>query len=71
VPQPGQPAATSPALDFSQPAAQTDKDESLFEKWWFWTALGAVVVGTVVAVVLIDGGSSAPRTTLGNQEFKP
>ena len=71
VPQPSQPATTSPALNFSQPSAQTDKDESLVEKWWFWTAIGAVVVGTVLAIVLVDSGSSTPKTTLGNQEFKP
>jgi hypothetical protein len=71
VPQPSQPAAASPALNFSQPMVQTDKDEPLVQKWWFWTAIGAAVVGTVVAIVLIDGGSSNPRTTLGNQEFRP
>lgn len=71
VPQPSQPAAASPALDFSQPAVSADKDEPLVEKWWFWTAIGAAVVGTVVAIVLIESGSSTPRTTLGNQEFRP
>ncbi len=65
------PAPASPALDLSQPPAQPDQDESLVDKWWFWTALGAAVIGTVVAVVLIDSGSSTPRTTLGNREFRP
>lgn len=71
APEPTQPAAASPALNFSQPTAQADKNEPLVEKWWFWTAIGAAVIGTVVAIVLIDGGSSTPRTTLGNQEFRP
>jgi hypothetical protein len=69
--QPSLTAAPSPALNLSEPPVRTDKDESLVEKWWFWSAIGAVVVGTVVAIVLIDGGSSTPRTTLGNQEFRP
>jgi hypothetical protein len=50
---------------------EADKNEPLVEKWWFWTAIGAAVIGTVVAIVLIDSGSSTPRTTLGNQEFRP
>lgn len=62
---------TSPALNLSQPPVAADQDEPLVEKWWFWSAIGAVVIGTVVAIVLIDGGSSTPRTTLGNQEFRP
>jgi hypothetical protein len=71
VPQPSQPAEASPALNLTQPTVQPDKDEPLVEKWWLWTAIGAAVIGTVVAIVLIDGGSSTPRTTLGNQEFRP
>ena len=71
VPRPSPPAEASPALNFSQSTVQGEQKEPLVEKWWFWTAIGAAVVGTVVAIVLIDGGSSTPRTTLGNQEFRP
>jgi hypothetical protein len=73
LPEPPSTLATpaSPALNLSQPPVAADQDEPLVEKWWFWSAIGAVVIGTVVAIVLIDGGSSTPRTTLGNQEFRP
>ncbi len=34
-------------------------DESIFERWWFWTAVGAVVAGgTVTTVLLLNGGDA-------------
>jgi hypothetical protein len=71
LPESPPPTPASPALNLSQPPVAADKDEPLVEKWWFWSAIGAVVIGAVVAIVLIDSGSSTPRTTLGNQEFRP
>jgi hypothetical protein len=41
------------------------------KQWWFWTALGAAVATSVVILVLVDRGPSAPNTTLGNREFQP
>jgi len=44
------------------------KDPPLTSRWWFWTAIGAVVVGGVVGlVVALDGSaaSSDPATTGG------
>ena len=70
VSQPSQPS-TSPALNFSQPTVQTDKDESLVEKWWFWTAVGAVAAGTVAVIWISSRGHAPPATDLGNQEFQP
>lgn len=33
--------------------AQQEDESTVFEQWWFWTAVGAVVVGGVVAGALI------------------
>ncbi len=44
VAQPGQPA----------PATETP----VYERWWFWTAIGVVVAGGVVAALLLSGGGT-------------
>jgi len=46
VAQPGQPV----------PAESTP----VYERWWFWTAIGVVVAGGVVAALLIPGGTTKP-----------
>ncbi|HMI90953.1 MAG TPA: hypothetical protein VK509_06295, partial [Polyangiales bacterium] len=38
-----------------------DSDESIFESWWLWTAVGAVAAGGVVTgVLLASGGDEEP-----------
>lgn len=37
---------------------------SLLERWWFWTAVGAVVVGGLVLGLTLGGGDQAPAGTL-------
>ncbi|HVZ75559.1 MAG TPA: hypothetical protein VHJ20_24465, partial [Polyangia bacterium] len=55
APAPGAPAAT---LVSTPPA--NEGDSPVYTKWWFWTAVGVVVVGGVVtAVALSSGGSSS------------
>ena len=66
-----QPSSASPAFDLSSSSAPAAQDQSLVEKWWFWTVVGAAVIGGILMVALIDGESSLPRTTLGNREFRP
>ena len=34
---------------------------SVFGKWWFWTAVGVIAVGAVVAVVLATSGDEQPQ----------
>ncbi|MFL5307038.1 MAG: hypothetical protein ACJ8F1_17610 [Polyangia bacterium] len=55
---PEPPAAGSPVLASEPPARETP----LTHRWWFWTAIGAVVVGGVVTAVLIasQGPSRLP-----------
>jgi hypothetical protein len=53
---------TSPAgLNVSETAAPAQAEASpLYKKWWFWGAVGAVVVaGTVTAILLTSGAKGA------------
>lgn len=40
--------------------AGRDDDSSVLEQWWFWTILGAVVAGGIVATVLLASGTEDP-----------
>ena len=52
---PGAVLTSTPA----EPAA--DQEPSLAHRWWFWTGVGAVVAGGVVAAVLLTrGGTNYP-----------
>jgi hypothetical protein len=44
VAQPGQPPST--------------ESSPVYERWWFWTAIGVVVAGGVVAALLLSGGGT-------------
>jgi hypothetical protein len=56
----GQPGATGAVLDAPPPP-----NEPIYEKWWFWTGIGALaVVGVVVAVSV--SGQDTPSTYFGN-----
>jgi hypothetical protein len=67
-PAPTQPAPANPALDLRTPAPE---QPSIFARWWFWTAVGAVAAATVAIIVVSSRGHTPPATDLGNQEFKP
>jgi len=56
------PTATPPAAMLtSAPAAE--ESHPLYTRWWFWTAIGVVVAGGVVAAVALSGGTSKPSCT--------
>ena len=67
------PEASTPAgVDVNVNAApQTPPAATPFySTWWFWTGVGAVVVGGSVATCLLlsrGGGTSIPNSTLGNR----
>jgi hypothetical protein len=47
-------------------------EESITDKWWFWTAIGggaALVAGTVIAVVLATGEDDSAAGAVGNLNF--
>ena len=62
---PASPAAVSPAsenrADLVQPAGSTQPEAtaetSILHRWWFWSAVGVVVVGGVTAALLATRGS--------------
>jgi hypothetical protein len=60
--QPGQPAGSLVAQP-GQPPPTTESP--VYERWWFWTAIGVVVVGGVVAAVLLSGGTTKPSCPTG------
>jgi hypothetical protein len=55
-------APASPGLDLSAQSTPTDgaaEASPFYRKWWFWTGVGAVLVGTVAAIVLATRGGDA------------
>lgn len=57
VPTPAETAAAAPA----EPPEPDGDDGAIFEQWWFWTGVGAVVLGAlVVGIVAGSGGDEAP-----------
>jgi hypothetical protein len=50
----------------AQPGPAPAESQPIYTKWWFWTIVGAVVVGGVVtAVALSSGGTSRPPCPMG------
>ena len=45
----------------SQP--QPESSGPIYSKWWFWTIVGAVVIGGVVTAVALSSGTSKPPCT--------
>jgi len=47
----------------AQPAPLQGPSGPIYTKWWFWTIIGAVVIGGVVTAVALSGGTSKPPCT--------
>jgi len=63
---PASPAISSAVATSDPPGGQ----RSLAQRWWFWTAVGAVVVaGVGIALATRGGGTDVPGTSLGSQGF--
>jgi len=63
APTPGgdqQPAGTLVAQPTQQP-----ESSPVYTKWWFWTVVGAVVVGGVVTAVVLSSGTTKPACPAG------
>lgn len=79
APLPAAPAVVAPAapaliapIQAREPVQTPAAGERpLTQRWWLWTAVGAVVAAGVVGVVLATrgGGTDVPGTTLGSQGF--
>ena len=46
------------------PSGEPVGSASVLEQWWFWTAVGAVLVGGTIAAIALGGGEEAPAGTL-------
>jgi hypothetical protein len=64
----GQPVEPAHAVPTAPPSAPAGEPPSLTQKWWFWAAVGALVVSTTVLLVVATREAEAPRTRLGNME---
>jgi tetratricopeptide (TPR) repeat protein len=59
------------AASVTRVARDTPRDDSgptVYERWWFWTAIGVVAVGGATAAILLDQGrgeQQPPAGTLG------
>ena len=59
------PPSAEPPVLVSSPGTDASADKPVYEKWWFWTGVGAVVVGGVVTAILLSGGTSKPSCPSG------
>jgi hypothetical protein len=50
------------------PQAPSNDSGPVFTRWWFWTAMGALVLGTALLLVVSAGDGGVPATRFGNQE---
>jgi hypothetical protein len=64
----GQPVEPSHAVPTAPLPAPAGEPPSITQKWWFWAAVGALVVSTTVLLVVATREAEAPRTRLGNME---
>jgi hypothetical protein len=62
TPPPGESRPVN-ALATTPDGAPADAASPIYTRWWFWTAIGAVVVGGVVAAVVLSG-SNRPECNL-------
>jgi tetratricopeptide (TPR) repeat protein len=71
LPTGGPPAATPPAaaplsLVASPPPADAVR-RPLYERWWFWSAVGVAAIATTAILVAANRGGGTPGTALGTQ----
>lgn len=62
-PPPPPPTTTSSGMLVAQPGPT--EEAPIYKKWWFWTGIGVVAAGTVVAVLLLSGGTTRPACPMG------
>jgi len=59
-----------PVMIVEQPASKPRPTPHVWQRWWFWTAVGVALAGGVTAAMLSGGSqTSVPPTELGNKRF--
>ncbi len=38
----------------------SDEDDSIFDRWWFWTLVGVVAAGSIATTAVLTAGSDSP-----------
>jgi len=61
---PPDPAAGGPVLVARPEPSPSEARPPVYMRWWFWSAIGAVVVGGVAAALLIPGPTTRPTCPL-------
>lgn len=66
---PSAPATPPPAPMVAAPAPpEPPPSGAIYTRWWFWTVVGVLVVGSAAtAVAVASGGTKVPSTPLGGQ----
>jgi hypothetical protein len=64
APQPAG-GSTSPVVLTTAPPSEGEPSHPFYTRWWFWTGVGAVVAGGVIAAVVLSGGSSRDACPAG------
>lgn len=59
-------AAAMPSASSTPVTAATTDDTPLTGQWWFWTVIGAVVVGGVVTAIALSSGDEQAGPLNGN-----
>lgn len=68
--KPAAPRAPAPSLAHDVIIVPVAPPRPIWKRWWFWTAVGAAVVGgTVAAFAFGNRGTDVPPTALGDQKF--
>ena len=65
IPASAGPATTPDPLGISRttPLPEPQETAPIYKRWWFWTGIGAVVVGGVVTAILLRPKSGPTRAT--------
>jgi hypothetical protein len=50
--------STPPVVLTTAPPSEGEPSHPFYTRWWFWTGVGAVVAGGVVAAIVLSGGST-------------
>lgn len=58
APQP--PAPSAATVDLGAPQPDASRKPPVTSQWWFWSAIGAAVVGGIVAIYLVERTPSPP-----------
>ena len=65
---PPPPPTTSGMLVAQPPPPQAEAP--IYTKWWFWTGIGVIVAGGIVAAILLSGGTNRPGCPANALECK-